>query len=238
MLHLSGRVTLGVDIRDFLELQGSFQRNRKARAAAHVEGVSLLLQVGSQSVHFFFGAENLDNLKEQLTEQIGNEYAGASRTLVKRRLLDALDGMVEFELPQTLVEAEANSIAHQLWHEENPEVEGHDHPEIEPTEEHTKLAQRRVRLGLLLAEIGSREKVEITEAELGQAIMGQARQYPGQEREFFDFVRQNREALEQIRAPLFEDKVVDLILEKADVTDVPVSKEDLEKEIEALDEES
>jgi trigger factor len=182
-----------------------------------------------------FNSEGLDQLKEQLQTQIGQEFAGASRTLAKRRLLDALDEKVDFELPVSLVDAEAGSIAHQLWHEDNPDVEGHDHPEIEPTEEHITLAKRRVKLGLLLAEIGSREKVELTDAEIGQAIMAQARQYPGQEREFFDFVRQNREALEQIRAPLFEDKVVDLILEKSDVTDITVTKADLEAEIEALD---
>ena len=184
-----------------------------------------------------FGAETLDALKDQLRERIGEEFAGASRSLAKRRLLDHLDGAVSFDLPSSLVAAEAKTIAHQLWHEENPDVEGHDHPEIEPTEEHTKLAERRVKLGLLLADIGQREKIEITEQEMGQAIMTQARNYPGQEREFFEFVKQNRNMLEQIRAPLFEDKVVDLILAKADVTDVTIAKDDLQKEIEALDEE-
>ncbi len=185
-----------------------------------------------------YGAENLEQLKEQLRERIGNEYAGAGRTLLKRRLLDRLDEMVAFDLPESLVQIEAKSIAHQLWHEENPDHHGHDHPEIEPTDEHVRLAERRVRLGLLLAEIGSREKVEIGEAELGQAIMAQARRYPGQEREFFEFVRQNREALEQIRAPLYEDKVVDLILGKADVTETPVGKDELQAELDKLDEDS
>ncbi|MEO0624827.1 MAG: trigger factor [Pseudomonadota bacterium] len=184
-----------------------------------------------------FGAEDLEALKGQLRERIGAEFAGASRQLVKRRLLDALDEMVSFELPPSLVAAEAQSIAQQLWQEENQGADPQQAPEIEPTDEHQELAQRRVRLGLLLAEIGSRESVEITEQELGQAIMAQARQYPGQEREFFEFVKQNRPAMEQIRAPLFEDKVVDAILEKASVTDVPVSKDALQAEIEALDSE-
>jgi len=182
-----------------------------------------------------YGAENLDALREQLRERIGAEFEGASRALLKRRLLDALDEAVSFDLPPSLVEAEAKSIAHQLWHEENPEHQGHDHPQIEPTEEHVTLAERRVKLGLLLAEVGKREGVEITDQEMGQAIMAQARQYPGQEREFFEFVKQNRQALEQIRAPLFEDKVVDLILAKAAVTDVPVGKDDLQAEMDALD---
>ena len=185
-----------------------------------------------------FGSENLDQLKEQMQSQIGQEFGSASRALVKRRLLDALDEMVSFELPESLVKAEANAIAHQLWHEENPNVEGHEHPEIEPTDEQNSLAERRVKLGLLLAEIGQKQEVELTEAEIGQAIMERARNFPGQEREFFEFVKSNREAFEQIRAPLFEDKVVDAILAKADMTDVPVSKEDLEAEIEALDDDA
>ncbi|GMG85449.1 trigger factor [Paralimibaculum aggregatum] len=184
-----------------------------------------------------YGAENLEALKTQLRERIGDEFAGASRQLVKRRLLDKLDELVSFELPPTLVEAEAKSIAHQLWHDENPDVHGHDHPAIEATEEHTRLAERRVRLGLLLADIGTKEAVEVTEQEIGQAVMQQARQYPGQEREFFEFVKSNRQAMEQIRAPLFEDKVVDLILEKVTITDVSVSKDALQAELEALDEE-
>lgn len=182
-----------------------------------------------------YGAETLDELKDQIRERLAAEFADAGRALIKRRLLDALDGMVSFELPASLVEAEARSIAHQLWHEDNPDVHGHDHPEIELTDEHNKLAERRVRLGLLLAEIGTRQKIEITDQEMGQAVMAQARQYPGQERAFFDFVKQNRQALEQIRAPLFEDKVVDLILSRANITEVAVSKADFEKELEALD---
>ena len=182
-----------------------------------------------------YGAENLDQLKEQIRERIGAEFADAGRALIKRRLLDALDSMVSFELPPSLVAAEAKSIAHQLWHEENPDHQGHDHPEIEATDEHTGLAERRVRLGLLLAEIGAKAKIEISEQEMGQAIMKQAQQYPGQEREFFDFVKQNRQALEQLRAPIFEDKVVDLILSKAQITELAVKKAEFEKELEALD---
>ena len=182
-----------------------------------------------------YGAEDLDQLKSQIRERIGAEFADAGRALIKRRLLDALDGMVDFELPPSLVAVESKSIAHQLWHEENPDHEGHDHPEVEPTGEHNSLAERRVRLGLLLADIGAKAEVEISDQEMGQAIMTQARQHPGQEREFFDFVKQNRPALEQLRAPIFEDKVVDLILAKAEITELAVSKADFEKELEALD---
>ena len=184
-----------------------------------------------------FGADDLNALKEQITERLVAEYAGAARQVQKRGLLDALDGMVSFDLPPSLVEAEASQIAHQLWHEENPEVEGHDHNKIEATDEHNKLAERRVRLGLLLAELGQKAEVEVSDAEMTQAIMNQARQYPGQERQFFEFVQQNQQMQQQLRAPLFEDKVVDYVFELAQVSDKEVSKADLEKAVEALDEE-
>ena len=182
-----------------------------------------------------FGAEDLDGLKGQISERLEAEFAGAARAVVKRALLDKLDDLVSFDLPPSLVEAEAGQIAHQLWHEENPEVEGHDHPEIKPTDEHNKLAERRVRLGLLLAELGQKAEVEVTDAEMTQAIMNQARQYPGQERQFFEFVQQNQQMQQQLRAPIFEDKVVDYVLELAQVTDKEVSKDDLQAAVEALE---
>ncbi|CTQ31779.1 trigger factor [Jannaschia rubra] len=183
-----------------------------------------------------FGSESLDALKGQIKERLAAEYAGAARQVVKRQLLDQLDSLVTFDLPPSLVDAEAQQIAHQLWHEENPDVQGHDHPKIEPTEEHRKLAERRVRLGLLLAELGQKENVQVTDAEMTQAIMTQARQYPGQEREFFQFIQQNQQAQQQLRAPLFEDKVIDLVLDRAKVTDRTVTKEELQAEVEKLEE--
>ena len=184
-----------------------------------------------------FGAEDLAALKVQIGERLEAEYTGASRAIMKRGLLDALDGMVDFDLPPSLLDAEAGQIAHQLWHEDNPEVEGHDHPEIETTDEHKKLATRRVRLGLLLAELGQKAEVEVTDAEMTQAIMNQARQYPGQERQFFEFVQQNQQMQQQMRAPIFEDKVVDYVFEQAAVTDKEVSKDDLQKAVEELENE-
>ncbi|WP_339690495.1 trigger factor [Celeribacter baekdonensis] len=184
-----------------------------------------------------FGVEDLATLKGQIAERLESEYAGAARAVMKRGLLDQLDGIVSFDLPPSLVEAEAKQIAHQLWHEENPDVHGHDHPEIEVTDEHNTLAVRRVRLGLLLADIGQKQELQVSDAEFTQAVMTQARQYPGQERQFFEFVQQNPQMRQQIQAPLFEDKVVDWIAEQADVTEKEISKEELEKAVEALDEE-
>ncbi len=184
-----------------------------------------------------FGAESLDALKEQIRERLSGEYAGAARAVMKRALLDILDEKVAFELPESLVDAEAKQIAHQLWHEEHPEEQGHDHPEIEPTEEHRRLAERRVRLGLLLAELGQKNEIEVSDSELTQAVMNEARKYPGQEREFFEFVQQNAEVRQQIQAPLFEEKVVDYIFELAEVTPKEVTKEELEQALEAMEDE-
>lgn len=183
-----------------------------------------------------FGAEDLAALKGQIATSLEGEYKGAARAVMKRALLDQLDAMVKFDLPPALVEAEAGQIAHQLWHEENPHVQGHDHGAVETTEEHKVLAERRVRLGLVLAEVGRKAEVTVTDAEMTQAVLAQARQYPGQERQYFEFVQKNQQVQQQLRAPIFEDKVVDHIVAGAKVTDKEVSKEELQKLVEALDE--
>ena len=183
-----------------------------------------------------YGADDLDALKAKLSERLVAEYAGAARTVMKRGLLDQLDERIKFDLPPSMVDAEANRIAHQLHQDENPDVEGHDHTDIETTDEHRGLAERRVRLGLLLAEIGANAEITVTDQEVNQAIFRQAQQYPGQEKAFFDFIRQNDQMLQQMRAPIFEDKVVDYIVELAEVEKKLVSKDYLQKAIEALDE--
>lgn len=184
-----------------------------------------------------FGADDLDGLKAQITERLESEYTGAARAVLKRGLLDALDDLVKFDLPPSLLEAEAKQIAHQLWHEENPEVQGHDHGEIEVKDEHNSLAERRVRLGLLLAEVGRKAEIEVTDAEMTQAIMAQARQYPGQERQFFEFIQQNAQVQQQLRAPIFEDKVVDHLFEQVEMTEKEVTKDELQAAVEAMEDE-
>jgi trigger factor len=183
-----------------------------------------------------YGAADLAGLKGQISERLEAEYKGASRAVLKRSLLDQLDKMVTFDLPQRLVDAEASQIAHQLYHEEHPDDHGHNHGEIETTDEHKTLAVRRVRLGLVLAEIGRKADVQVTDAEMTQAVLGAARQYPGQERQFFEFVQKNPQMQQQLRAPLFEDKVVDFIVAGATVKEKEVSKEALQKAVEKLDE--
>ena len=187
-----------------------------------------------------FGAESLDALKAQITERLEAEYGQASRAVLKRGLLDALDTAVSFDLPPSLVEAESKQIAHQLWHDaqENVDENDHSHEEIATTEESDKLAVRRVKLGLLLAEIGQKAEVQVTDQEMTQAVIAQARQYPGQERAFFEFVQKNPQMQQQMRAPIFEDKVVDHIIAQISVTEKEVSKDDLQKAIESLEEEA
>ncbi len=183
-----------------------------------------------------YGVESLEELKKQIAERLEAEYVGAARAVMKRALLDQLDKLVSFELPPSLVEAEAQQIAHQLWHEEHHDHHGHDHGDIPVTDEHNVLANRRVRLGLLLAEIGRKAEIEVTDAEMTQAVLAQARNYPGQERAFFEFVQKNPQMQQQLRAPIFEDKVVDHIVAAAKVTEKEVSKDDLKAAVDALDE--
>ena len=182
-----------------------------------------------------FGSDDLKSLKEQLKERLGAEYVAAARQLTKRELMDSLDKMVKFELPESLVEAESSQIAHQLWHDENPDVEGHDHPEIETNDEAKKLGERRVRLGLLLAELGRKNEITISDQEMQQSVFEEARKYPGQEKEFFEFVQKNEEIQQQLRAPLFEDKVVNFVFELSTITEKKVSKDELQKAIESED---
>ena len=184
-----------------------------------------------------YGAESLDALKEQIKERLEQEYAGAARAILKRGLLDALDGKVSFDLPPSMVDMEAKQIAMQLAQDDASEGEDPNPAEIEPGEDHIKLAERRVRLGLLLADVGQKAEVEVSDAEMTQAVMEQARQYPGQERQFFEFVQQNPQMRQQLRAPIFEEKVVDYIVELAKVTEKEVAKADLEKAVEALEDE-
>jgi trigger factor len=182
-----------------------------------------------------FGSEDLKALKKQLKERLGAEYVAAARQLTKRELMDSLDKMVKFELPESLVDAESSQIAHQLWHDENPDVEGHDHPEIETNDEAKKLGERRVRLGLLLAELGRKNEITISDQEMQQSVFEEARKYPGQEKEFFEFVQKNEEIQQQLRAPLFEDKVVNFVFELSTITEKKVSKDELQKAIESED---
>lgn len=179
-----------------------------------------------------FGFEGFDKLKDAVRGEIQKGYDSASRDKAKRRLLDALDSRYSFALPQGLVEQEFSTIWRQV--EEEQKQSGKSFADEGTTEEaaradYRKIAERRVRLGLLLAKVGETAKVEIKDEEVTQALIARARQFPGQEKQVWDFYQKNPQALAELRAPIFEEKVVDHILGLAKVTDTPVSREELFK---------
>jgi len=176
------------------------------------------------------GIENLEKLRELLKDNLQKEYAGASRFKLKRALLDQLDTKHSFPLPPKMVEAEFASIWTQV--QQDKEQGGLPPEDLKKSEkqlqgEYRKIAERRVRLGLVLAEIGRANNVQVTDQELGEAMRTEAMKYGPQAQQVFDLFRQNPNAQAQLRAPIFEDKVVDLIVEKAKVKDQKVTKDAL-----------
>jgi trigger factor len=179
------------------------------------------------------GLESLDKLKEAARERLVAEFAGATRQRVKRALLDRLDDSHKFEAPPSLIEEEFNL----MWNSIKAEMESsgktfadEDTTEEAAKDEYKKIADRRVRLGLVLSEIGEKNKITVTDDEVSRAVIERARSMPGREKEVWDYYRSNANALAQLRAPIYEDKVVDFILELANVTEKKVSREDLFKE--------
>jgi len=179
------------------------------------------------------GLESLDKLKEAARERLVAEFAGASRQRVKRALLDRLDETHRFEAPPSLVEEEFNL----MWNSIKAEMDssGKTFADESTTEEaakdeYRKIADRRVRLGLVLSDIGEKNKITVTDDEVGRAVIERARQMPGREKEVWDYYRNNANALAQLRAPIYEDKVVDFILELANVTETKVAREELYKD--------
>lgn len=179
------------------------------------------------------GLESLDKLKEAARERLVAEFAGATRQRLKRTLLDRLDEAHKFEAPPSLVGEEFNL----MWNSIKAEMESsgktfadENTTEEAAKEEYQKIADRRVRLGLVLSEIGEKNKITVTDDEVGRAVIERARQMPGREKEVWDFYRNNANALAQLRAPIYEDKVVDFILELANVTEKKVTREELFKD--------
>jgi len=182
------------------------------------------------------GLESLDKLKEAARERLAAEFAGATRQRVKRTLLDRLDETHRFEAPPSLVEEEFKL----MWDSIKSEMESggktfadEGTTEEAAKEEYRKIADRRVRLGLVLSEIGEKNKISVTDDEVSRAVIERARQMPGREKEVWEFYRNNPNALAQLRAPIYEDKVVDFILELATVTEKKVSREELYKDDES-----
>ena len=185
-----------------------------------------------------FGAENADNLKDLVRKQIQSEFDKAARVKMKRELLDKLEALHSFELPRSLVDREFEGIWRQVEASrkqgENEEDAGKSEEDLRA--EYQKIAERRVRLGLVVGEIGAKNLIEVTQDEMRMALMEQARRYPGQEKFVYEYFEKTPGALQELRAPIFEDKVVDLIVGKAKVSEKKVSREELFEQVKAATE--
>ncbi|MET3907459.1 trigger factor [Bradyrhizobium sp. S3.3.6] len=233
---------IGIGANETRTLKVSFPKNymseKLAGQAAEFETTATLIEAPQDlTIDDEFaktlGLESLDKLKEAARERLVAEYAGATRQRVKRALLDRLDEAHRFEAPPSLVDEEFNL----MWNSVKAEMDSagktfadEDTTEDKAKEEYRKIADRRVRLGLVLSEIGEKNKITVTDDEVGRAVIERARSMPGREKEVWDYYRSNAQALAQLRAPIYEDKVVDFILELANVTEKKVSREDLYKD--------
>jgi len=182
------------------------------------------------------GLDSVDALRDAVRSQMSSALAGMERQHVKRQILDVLDEGHKFDVPEQLVEAEFNTI----WQRVKHEIEHHGRSfedegttEDEAREQYRKIAERRVRLGLVVAEIGNANQVEVTEDEHMAALRAEVGRFPGQEQQVFDYYRKNPQALATLRAPVFEDKVVDFVAAQATMTDKPMTREELGRLIEA-----
>jgi len=233
---------VGIGVGETRTLKVTFPKNyaseKLAGQPAEFETTATLIEApGETTIDDEFaktlGLESLDKLKEAARERLVAEFAGATRQRVKRALLDRLDDSHKFEAPPSLIEEEFNL----MWNSIKAEMESsgktfadENTTEDAAKEEYQKIADRRVRLGLVLSEIGEKNKITVTDDEVSRAVIERARQMPGREKEVWDYYRSNANALAQLRAPIYEDKVVDFILELATVTEKKVSRDDLFKE--------
>ena len=230
---------IGHNIGDKVDVNVAFPENYHAKELA---GKQALFKVDLKELRQFklpeindefaklFGMESLEKLKATIKEELNKEYGRVSRTHAKRALLDALAAEYDFEVPQGMVDLEFNSIwaqyeqakkAGQLDEEEKSKSED------DLKKEYKSIAERRVRLGLLLAEIANQNKVTLGQEDLTNAVMAEARRYPGQEKMVFEYYQKNPKAVEALKAPLFEEKVVDFLLEQIKINEKSVSVKEL-----------
>jgi len=179
-----------------------------------------------------FGMESLEKLKEQIKQGLTEEYKQVTRLRAKRVLLDQLAEKHSFEVPPGMVDFEFQSIWQQR-EQQGPDPEEKGSTEDEIKAEYRDIAERRVRLGLLLAEVGRKQNIDVTQDELRRAVVSRAREFPGQEQQVFEFYTKNQDALNSLRAPIFEDKVVDYIFELITVSEKPATVDDLKAADEA-----
>ncbi len=233
---------LGIGRGETRAVNASFPQNY---LSANLAGKAASFQVSAKSIEApgtvtlddefakSLGMESLAKLKEAVKDRLSREHAEVTRRRLKRALLDALDVRYKFDLPPSLVEQEFANVWRTLL--ADLEAQGRTFADENTTEEaareeYGKIAERRVRLGLVIAEIGEKNDIKVSEEELTRAIVERARQFPGQEQQIWDYYRKNPSAVASLRAPIYEEKVVDFLLELAKVTEKTVSREELYNE--------
>lgn len=231
---------IGKNVGDKVEVKVTFPEQYHAAELAGQDAIfdteiKEILQAKKTEVNDDFakklGLDSEKALRDIIEKQIQTDYDNLSRQKVKRALLDALDEAHDFEVPAGMKDLEYQNILMQVKMERQAEVkDGELNLTPDEEEELHAIAERRVRLGLVLSEVGRTNNVQITDQEMQRAVIQEAQRYPGQEAQVFEYYRKNRQALEALRAPVFEDKVVDFVLELANVTEKPVTLEDLTKE--------
>ena len=230
---------IGKKIGDTVDVKTTFPENYHAKDLAGKEALFVttikeIREYKQTEINDEFaksmGAESVDDLKSKIEARISEDYVSTARIKLKRDLLDALDKEYNFEIPQKLIDAEYSAIEKQY---KDAKAKGQlDASEKERDEkdvlaEYKEIALRRVKLGLLLSEIGNSAKIALSADDVNKAIMNEAKRYPGQEKMVFDYYLKNKEAIEALKAPAYEEKIVDYVLEQAKLTDKEVSVEEL-----------
>ena len=231
---------IGKKVGDKVEVKVTFPEQYHAAELAGQEAIfdteiKQILQAKETEINDDFakmlGLDSEKALRDIIEKQMQSEYDGLSRQKVKRALLDILDDAHEFEVPEGMKDLEYQNILMQVKMERQSELKDGELKLTDDEEAELRaIAERRVRLGLVLSEVGRANNVQITDQEMQRAVIQEAQRYPGQEAQVFEYYRKNRQALEALRAPVFEDKVVDFVLELATVSEKPVKLEDLTKE--------
>lgn len=230
---------IGKKVGDVVDVKATFPENYHAKDLAGKEALFVttikeIREIKKAEINDEFaksmGKKSLDELKEEVKNHIAKDYENASKMKMKRSLLDALDKAYKFDVPQKLVDMEYDSIVKQYeTAKKNNQLdeEEKNKKEADLLKEYKEIAIRRVKLGLLLAEVGSKEKIEVKQEDINKAIMNEAQRYPMQAQAIFDFYLKNKEAIERLRTQVYEEKVIDFVLSKVEKKEKKVSVEEL-----------
>ncbi len=230
---------IGKKVGDVVNVKATFPENYHAKDLAGKEALFVttikeIRQIKKAEINDEFaksmGKKSLDELKEEVKKHIASDYENASKMKMKRSLLDALDKAYKFDVPQKLVDMEYDAIVKQYEvAKKNNQLDEDEKKkkEADLLKEYKEIAVRRVKLGLLLAEVGSKEKIEVKQEDINKAIMNEAQRYPMQAQAIFDFYLKNKEAIERLRTQVYEEKVMDFVLSKVETKEKKVSVEEL-----------